>query len=277
MDESGGSPNELTERAGVDIVREIGVPRISLSELVDRAIENARPTWLAELRGGIRVLLEAMEKKLPANLRGVRNVESVEDIALQEGIPLAHAPRAAIVQQLIDAADYEGRRAVIDKHSQEMVDDCTEVLDRSLEEKRPEAIRVVAVKAAEAFRDGHIEAAQVLAVLASEQFLREHLDTQDNWGKSGMYRRVKEKVNKHRNEELSFVAYYNAFLPLLIAPTLFTMWNPGNSPSETLSRHATVHQVTAEHLNRVNAVIAIVQLTSLIGSMQWFQEWQKNS
>lgn len=54
-----------------------------------------------------------IKQGLPANLRDVHSKPALEDIVEDEGIPVAHVPRGAIVQELVDCPDHKARRAVL--------------------------------------------------------------------------------------------------------------------------------------------------------------------
>lgn len=219
-----------------------------------------------------RRLVESVDRRIkeamPANLRDVRDTLALENVVKNEGIPLAHVPRGEIVQELLDCPDYEARRTVLVARVSDVVADCLEILDKPLNNPDFDAIREVAIKAARALGDGHPEAAQALAVLASEQFISDNIA--DTYGKATT------EVNKFISDsDTWFVWYYNANLPLFIVPTLYTPWRPtdGTPPPKASSRHVTVHQVTADHLNVANAVIAVMQISSLIAATRWIRDF----
>jgi 4Fe-4S single cluster domain len=59
----------------------------------------------------------------------VRGKPALEDIVENEGIPVSHFPRGAIVQELVDCPDHEARRAVLAARVSEVVEDCLAVLN----------------------------------------------------------------------------------------------------------------------------------------------------
>ncbi|MGE2818150.1 hypothetical protein ACQI5H_23860 [Mycobacterium heidelbergense] len=212
-----------------------------------------------------------IKEAMPANLRDVRGKPALEDIVHKEGIPIAHVPRGAIVQELVDCPDHEARRKVLAARVNDIVEDCLAVLDDALDDPADDAIRQVAIKAARALGGGHAEAAQALAVLASEQFISDNI---------GDYGAAVRQVNSAMSEDSRwFVSYYNAYLPLFFVPTLYTSWRPtdGTPIPNALSRHVTVHQVTADHLNLVNAVISVLQVSGLAAAARWTQEFTKRN
>jgi hypothetical protein len=211
-----------------------------------------------------------IKQGMPPNLRDVHGKAALEDIVASEGIPVAHVPNAAIVQELIGCPDHEARRAVLAVRVSEVVEDCLAILAEPLEDTDDEAIRQVALKAAQALGAGHPEAAQALAVLASEQYISDNL---------GGYAEATRVVNGFITEDDRwYVVSYNAYLPLFIVPSLYTPWRPtdGTPAPDPLSRHVTVHHVTADHLNLVNAVIAVLQVSGLVAGARWIDDFAKS-
>jgi hypothetical protein len=148
----------------------------------------------------------------------VRGKPALEDIVENEGIPVSHFPRGAIVQELVDCPDHEARRAVLAARVSEVVEDCLAVLNEPFEDTDDDAIHEVALKAAQALGAGHPEAAQALALLASEQYISDNLAS---------YAEATRVVNGFITEDDRwYVVYYNAYLPLFIVPSLYTPWRP---------------------------------------------------
>jgi hypothetical protein len=260
-------------------------PNADLNSAIARATTGFRPQIgvsfdlspmhkaIDEMAARQRLMFDEIDRRIkeamPANLRDVRGKPALEDIVHNEGIPVAHVPRGAIVQELVDCADHEARRKVLAARVNDIVEDCLAVLDDALDDPADDAIRQVAIQAARALADGHAEAAQALAVLASEQFISDNIG---NYGAA--IRQVTAAISE---DGRWFVSYYNAYLPLFFVPTLYTSWRPtdGTPVPDALSRHVTVHQVTADHLNLVNAVISILQVSGLIAAARWIQEFTK--
>lgn len=237
---------------------------------------NLKPMHKAieEMAASQRRMFEEIGRRInaamPENLRDVQAKSALEDIVHNEGIPLAHVPRGTIVQQLVDCPDHEARRKVLATRTNEIVEDCLTVLHVPLNDPADDAIRQVGIKAARALADGHPEAAQALAVLASEQFISGNIG---NYGTA-----IREVTAAVSEDDRWFVSYYNVYLPLFFVPTLYTSWRPSDGtpvPSE-LSRHVTVHQVTADHLNLVNSVISVMQVSGLVAAARWIQEFTKS-
>ena len=274
-------PNESLQAEIAKAARAAGViPVVSVGNLEWAPVQQAISDMVEANRkafAGIQAqqaktfddISRMIRDQMPANLRDVADTSAVDDIAEHDGIPLAHVPRGPIVEELIACPDYEARRAVIANRVDEIVEDCLAVLAEPLDDADDDAIRKVALQAVRALGDGHAEAAQSLAVLASEQYISDNI---------GNYNAARTTVNGYiATNDTWFVSYYNFYVPLFIVPSLYTPWKPTDNvpPPKALSRHVTVHQVTADHLNPVNAAIAVLQVASLVGSARWLQEFDK--
>lgn len=126
---------------------------------------------------------------------------------------------------------------------------------------------MVALKAVQALGAGHPEAAQALA---SEQYISDNL---------GAYAEATRVVNGFITEDDRwYVVYCNAYLPLFIVPSLYEPWRPtdGTPAPDPVSRDVTVHQLTAGHLNLVNALIAVLQVSGLVAGARWVHDFVKS-
>lgn len=211
-----------------------------------------------------------MRSFMPANLREVERVSGLGAIVLADGIPLAHVPRGEIVTELMAATDFTARRAVVEARIDDIVDDC----ETSLSEPVPpddDRLRELGLRAIAAFRDGHYEAAQSLAVSVSEEFVTCYVGSDHTKAV-----RAVEELAKDRSW---YVASLNYIAALCVVPTLFASWwvKDRKPPPDRLSRHVTAHLPSNGHLNPVNAVIAIMQVASLLGAARWSEEWARTA
>ncbi|OBB40000.1 hypothetical protein A5763_04395 [Mycolicibacterium fortuitum] len=203
-----------------------------------------------------------MRSFMPANLREVERVSGLGAIVLADGIPLAHVPRGEIVTELLAAPDFTARRAVVEARIDDIVHDC----ETSLSEPVPpddDRLRELGLRAIAAFRDGHYEAAQSLAVSVSEEFITCYVGSNHTEAKAAVKRLALDRS--------WYVASLNYIAALCVVPTLFASWKPTDKKPapDRLSRHVTAHLPTHPHLNPVNAVIAIMQVASLLGAARW--------
>jgi hypothetical protein len=68
--------------------------------------------------------LEAFDRWIPINLRGVTNLNELAQVSLDEGLPLSWIPRQEIVVALVDADSKEARQAILDQRRDDILDDC---------------------------------------------------------------------------------------------------------------------------------------------------------
>lgn len=197
-------------------------------------------------------LRTAFERLLPSNLRSVRDLVTVAELALDEGLPLAWIPRPELLDELVRAPTSEDRIRLLDSHAEEVMDDCEAVLN-GIEHEWADQCR----SAVRAFRGGLEAPAQshagniidsiVLAVLGQNG--RDHAKT-----------RAREEY-----EELPIhVAVENLVLrPLFLG---FIKWFPGGADPipDHFARHATAHAVGQPGVfSRHNALVAVMLATSL--------------
>ncbi|WP_141681157.1 hypothetical protein [Mycobacterium malmoense] len=129
----------------------------SLRQVIGKVAEQHRRALETVFERQQRVFDDArkmVSAAMPANLRDIEELSALEDIVEKEGIPLAHVPRSEIVRELLDAPDYEARRAVLEARLREAVEDCLTLLSDPLDDLDDDAIRIVAIKSAQALADG---------------------------------------------------------------------------------------------------------------------------
>jgi hypothetical protein len=204
-------------------------------------------------------LLAALPPNWPVGL-DPKLLDPIFSIIQDEGIPLVYVPRADIVTALVDAADREERIRILLDRSDEVIEDCRQVLttitEPTLTNQTP-----MAVKALDAIAAGHVEAAQALAVVIVETVVTRTIDK--NYGK------VRQFVKVDDPGDLGIIELrVNAALAA-IGP-FYVGWYPnsGTPAPVELSRHVTVHQADASHFNPGNGIVAVVLMTSVLRAIQ---------
>jgi hypothetical protein len=164
---------------------------------------------------------------------------------------------------LMEAASAADRLAIVGAERDAIADACLKILEEgSLTTAFPE-FSPLAQAAVKALIEGHFQAAQALAVNVIESFVREWV--------AEKYRTVKQYAQDADPAMADPDAPFSAQrlrLETMILPLFkfYTDWfsNTGNPAPKELSRHVTVHQATPEHYMVVNAVLAIMLMTSLL-------------
>lgn len=251
----------LIPKLNLDIARHI--PKFDFTSLLPKL--NIGPA--------MRALLEQIRERLPPNWPTDLDEDRACAIIQEEGIPLVWVPRSNIVTELVDAADWASRVAILLAHQDELVEDCRTVLGdihhKTLLRQLPLAERAV-----DAFAGGHGEAVQALAVVLTESIVSWaiEVDSSDVKKEGSRYKAIRKEVLFDPDLVPLFVLRLRAAL----APigTFYTAWyaSSGTPPPEKLSRHVTVHQADPGHYTAGNAVVAVLLLVSVMRAVQELQE-----
>jgi hypothetical protein len=220
-----------------------------------KIFELQREQW-ESLFSGLRSLADTF---FPPNWKGVDtpDIEAIEAILLDEGIPLAWVPNPAILQALFDAPDEAARRRIIGRRWRGIVSDCegilNEVMDQDLLRHQSFAMDVV-----QALRDGHVSAAQALAANLLDSILRCNFE-------KNSFKRV--TTNKKGGDRFDIDDYRGrtAFTLAPIWRAYAEYWeNQGDPIPRVFGRHPSAHAVSRTQYSRVNAVIGLMLVTSLL-------------
>ena len=87
------------------------------------------------------------------------------------------------------------------------------------------------------------------------------------------YRRAEELLDQMDSDERE--CRFDVMRRALLAPIpkFFTSFHDGDAVPETVSRHATVHRPTVEHLSPANALLSVMLCTSYLREQQqWIDD-----
>ena len=189
---------------------------------------------------------------IPSNLRGIRELDSVFSVTLEEGIPLCWIPKSAIVTELTEADGPQERLRVLAERQDDILDDCEDALAQESDELAAqcrEAIRTL--------RAGLYGAAQSHASNIIDSVMR-------SLGSNGARKDAVELAERSIDDlPVRFTAETLTLRP--VARALTSWWpNNGTPPPAHFSRHATSHAVGHPGLFRPEyALTAIMLATSL--------------
>lgn len=184
-------------------------------------------------------------------------------LALDDGIPLAYVPTARIVTVLLAAPAPADRRAVLDSEASAITEACRAlVIDPVIIAAFPE-YTPLAQAAVTALAEGHHQGAQALAVNVTESFVREWIAEKYHKVKKHVLAADPVKADPNAPWIPSRLRLEMMILPLL---KFFDEWSPkSGKPAPTdLSRHVSAHQATAAHYTPINALVAVMLMTSLL-------------
>jgi hypothetical protein len=216
-----------------------------------------------------QVLLERIDKfriqippELP-NWGALVEFDEAGKVALDDGIPLAYIPPAAIVTRILAAQSPADRRQVLVDETPAITEACRVIVtDAKITAAFPE-YTPLAQAAVRALAEGHYQGAQALAVNVAESFVREWIAEKYHKVKKHVLEADPAKADPNEPWIPSRLRLEMMILPLL---KFFDDWSPKSRKSAPtdLSRHLTAHQATAAHYTPINAVVAVMLMTSLL-------------
>ncbi len=233
----------------------IGGQLRTLHEQAAAFVSSIRIPVPTELFAGVA---DALLGLLPANWpHPVPDFDRIKEVLEQDGIPIAHIPRAEIVQLIVDADSYEARIRIIEDRAADIAADCFQALqtklDGILEKQVPLAVRAI-----EAYQSGFFESAQALAVSVCDTYLKKSF-------RGKKYKTMQAELAFDKSDDLAAAAAFNYHYALTPAVPFLVPWFPGDQvdPPTKLSRHVTIHNASTDHVTPLNATIAIMLMTSM--------------
>ena len=233
-----------------------------------------------------RALSAALRLIRPENWRGCGlRPEQILPIAVDSGIPVVWVPPTSVLKALV-AAEPADRMGVLMASEAEVVAQCRLLLDECSDPWVSE-MRTLIGRSLDAYQAGFHEAAMALAVAVGEPLalwasvprvqMFESSQAEQEWEanrKRHKYELAKRElaaagpgapkpVRVHRNALIAPI------------PKFFTPFygEQDEEIPDTVSRHATVHQPTIEHLSQENALLAVMLCVSLLRQQQdWAEE-----
>jgi hypothetical protein len=213
-------------------------------------------------------LAKQLDTILPANWpRPIPSTDRMEEVLEKDGIPIVHIPRAEIVQAIVDADDYDARIEVIEERADDIAVDCSAALAGEFDDGLEKQIPLVR-KAIEAYQAEHFEAAQALAVSVCDKYLKMMFPPEPTPRKKLRrigYAEMAEKLVIGESEDTSATWAFNIGYALAPAVQFLVDWRPedGEEPPSRLSRHVSIHFASTDHMNKLNATVAIMLATGM--------------
>ncbi|MDQ3640111.1 MAG: hypothetical protein M3450_01260 [Actinomycetota bacterium] len=218
-----------------------------------KLIQDAQRQQFAEVIAAAR---RALEAALPPNWRreDISIPSDLEVLLLDEGLPLAWVPPAEVVARLFSAANASARRRIIGRRWKMIVRACMEELDE-IEEPSLRDHVFFARRAAETLLSGSHEASQALSANLLDSVLRAEFTD------------AARKTITGRTARLNIEDY-----PLRVSIVLGGIWgahgqfwsNQGDKIPRSYSRHGSAHGVSRRQYSRINAVLALMHVVSLL-------------
>ena len=198
----------------------------------------------------IGLLFEQFDRHIPGNLHGVRDLNAVASLALDEGIPLCWVPRAEVVTALIEAEGSADRQQILTERREDILDDCESALSPIHHEWSIQCSQAI-----EALRKGQYGPAQSHASNIIDSLVI-----------TGPGRTT---AVEHARDEFDDLPLYLIAENLVLRPLVRALarWFPdsGEPPPMHFARHVTSHGVGYTGVfDRLYALIGIMLATSLI-------------
>ena len=206
-----------------------------------------------------------------------RNWEDVPDldvgkamgIVLEEGVPLIWVPRPAIVARLVGAADADARDGILLSSGDDIAVDCLTVIGE-ITDAQLKPLAGLAAEAVASLRSGHSSSAQALAGNLFDTLLRDATRRGVIFAAPPagqfQYARVRNQI-----KPVSYNTVIRRFRPdcvLSAALPALQRYDPSDPPPARFVRHATAHSAGPEQYTPVNAIIAVMLMTSMLREAQ---------
>jgi hypothetical protein len=176
---------------------------------------------------------------------------------LDEGIPLAWVPASNSLQAIFDAPDAAARRRMLGRRWQRIAHDCEAAID---EVTHPE-LRIhtpFATDIADALHAGHAAAGQALAANLLDSILRRNFDKDS-------FRAVTTNKKGESKFDLDAHGVRVAFTLAPIWRAYLEYWEHRGDPiPRSFGRHPSAHAVSRTQHSRINAVIGLMLVASLL-------------
>ncbi|MFC8852932.1 hypothetical protein ACFT5D_07750 [Streptomyces sp. NPDC057144] len=226
----------------------------TLMESVNRAYA---PQWERIFES----LRDFTSRLFPENWEGVDRprIEAFETLLIDEGIALMWVPGPKVLQALLDADTAVERRRIIGRRWKGITTDCEAVLD-GVTHPNLQGARKFGLDCVRALQDGHTTPAQALAGNLLDSVLRSNFDdaarieiTRNNFKKNGV---------RFNLDDYKIRAAFT-FAPVWCAHAKYRT-EDGDPIPRTFGRHPTTHAVSRAQYSRINAVMGLMLVTSVI-------------
>lgn len=263
------------------------VPLLSFRDVIDQ-LEHVDDPDAPERAKTNPALAHALSMSRPRNWHGTGlTPEQVLPVAKESAIPVVWVPPGHVLQALVLAPPTD-RLAVLFQYEDELVDECRAVLIECNDDWVGQERHLIA-RALAAYDAGFHEAAMALAVAVGEPLAlwasEPRVQAFESQAAKLDWERRKKKAGKYGLAQLELGAVnpggklnrIEVLRHALIGPIgkFFTTFHakPGEQIPPTVSRHATVHKPTVEHLSRQNALLALMLDVSILRQQQeWAEE-----
>ncbi|MEV0962843.1 hypothetical protein AB0J25_09640 [Streptomyces sp. NPDC049910] len=246
--------------AAAETLRKQVADMTGFNDMIRQALQPMHDFYPAQWQNVFASLAEATRRLYPENLRDAApQIRDLEKLLVDEGIPLMWVPGPRTVRALLDAPTAVARRRTIGQRWEDIVEDCEAVLEEvkhpAMQDACGFALDVVA-----ALRAGHTNPAQALAANLLDSLLQRHFDKAA---------RVQLTNNDFKSNGIKFqLDDYKFKVACTFAPVWYAhaKYYPKNGDPipRTFGRHPSAHGVSRAQYSRINALYALMLVTSVI-------------
>lgn len=215
----------------------------------------------AQMAPALARLNETIQNLFPPNWGDARprDWDEFKDMLAHEGIPVLWVPGPKIIAAIFEAEAPAERRRVISRRWKGIVTDCERVLEGVTHGHLADE-RGFALDCVRALRDGHVAPAQALASNLLDSVMQRFISK--NFRRELTNNEFKDNGVTFDFDDYSFRLALT-FAPVWCAHAKYKPWEGDPIPSDYV-RHASVHGVSRRQYKRINAVIALMLVTSVI-------------
>ncbi|WP_406258758.1 hypothetical protein [Streptomyces nigra] len=238
----------------------------SLRTLIESVNRSYAPQWERIFES----IKDFQSRIFPENWEGVirPDIAEFESLLIDEGIALMWVPGPTVIQALLDASTAAERRRLISRRWKGIVTDCEAML-RGVTHPRLQEPKKFGLDCVRALQEGHTSPAQALAGNLLDSVLRRNFDnaarievTRNNYKKNGV---------RFNLDDYKIRAAFT-FAPVWCAHAKYKT-EDGDPIPRTFGRHPTTHAVSRAQYSRINAVMGLMLVTSVIKFFDTELEW----
>lgn len=270
------SLRRMTDGLNLDYIAKIvnDMPKIVIPELPKLDYSNLFPSNAQELVKQIAAFakqqadafsstLKAIDfsNLYPPNWKNGKNVLSFPqdlELIVADGIPLAYVPPYHVLEKIFTSTSTSQRRKILSDNHKSIVDSCGCIID-TIKEKELRQYQIFTKESIKAFNDGNWRASQALSTSILDSFLHKH------FSKNVRIKMVDQKSPidwKKLPTHLAFTigaisANYGQYYP-----------ENGDKIPKKYSRHASVHGLSVRQYSKLNSLIALMTVVSLLKSIE---------
>ncbi|MCD9587779.1 hypothetical protein [Streptomyces sp. 8ZJF_21] len=233
-------------------------------------IESVNRSYASQWERIFESIRDFQSRIFPENWDGVSRpgIDEFESLLIDEGIALMWVPGPKVIQALLDASTTTERRHIISRRWKGIVIDCETVLSDVTHPNLQDS-KKFGLDCVRALQEGHTAPAQALAGNLLDSVLRSNFDnaarlevTRNNFKKNG----VRFNLNDYK------IRAAFTFAPVWCAHAKYKT-EDGDPIPRAFGRHPTTHAVSRAQYSRINAVMGLMLVTSVIKFFDTEMEW----